>query len=105
MKILVKYWFFWLPTILAIVTMILAYSHYQMIDDVSEYRDSALIRYEFIFLFCALVSLFGVGLAFVIYLIKRNWVAVGFSILGVLLGCLSLSFALYLDSPTLIYMT
>ena len=69
MKILVKYWVCWLPTMFAMVTMILAHSHYQMIGDASEYRDSALVGYEFIFLLCALVSLVGVGFAFVVCLV------------------------------------
>jgi hypothetical protein len=81
--------------------MILATIHYGMIDEPSVYRASKLMRYEFILLFSGLVCLFGVVILFVVNLFKRKWEAVAYNVVGFL----SLSFAMSLDSPTLMYIT
>jgi hypothetical protein len=105
MKKITKPWLYSIPTIFGLATMILAYLHYGQIENPNEYRQSALIKYEFIFLFLGVISLLAVCISFLVNLMKKDWVAFGHSLLAFILGFLSLSYAMHLDNPTLVYMT
>lgn len=85
--------------------MVFAYSHYAMIDELNVYKSSNLIRFEFIFLILAMVSLLVLLITSLILLFKRQWQDLGLCILGIVIGFVCFAIALSLDEPTLLYMT
>lgn len=105
MKKFLRHWISWLPSLFGLITVTLAYCHYQLIDDAEAYRESSLIAYEFIFLIGSYMALLTVLVALPVNLLKRNWLGALLNFLGVLGGYLSISYAMWLDSPTLVYIT
>lgn len=105
MKYINSYCFSLLPALLGLAVMYFAFAHYELIDNLAEYKASKLIRYEFILLLLGFLFLLGVLLSAIINLSRRNWKFFGINVLGLVLGYLLLSFAMSLDRPTLIFIT
>lgn len=93
-----------MSVLLAVGLVVFAFAH-QLQFGTDQYRDSTLIRIEFLFLILSLGGLLVVFCSLIISIFKRKWRKAGLALVSLALSFFLVSLGLFIDSATLIHMT
>ena len=105
MSYIKEYWKLYIPTLLSTGLVLFAYLHILLIDDANTYRESILMPIEFVLLIASFISLGIILFALVVFLIKKNWKRSLHSIVSSIVTFTLIQVGMFVDSPTLIYIT